>query len=73
MVAELTELTPLEKELVLKMRSLPKEKAAEVQDFVGFLSERLSRKQFMGEIYQLAEPSLRKVWDNPADAKYDDL
>ncbi len=73
MVAEVTELTALEKAFVLKLRALPEEKAAEVQDFIEFLSERLARKQFMSEIYQLAEPSFRKVWDNPADAKYDDL
>jgi hypothetical protein len=73
MVAELTELTTLEKILVQKIRALPDDKAAEVHDFIEFLSHQLTKKQFMAEIYQLAEPSFRKVWDNPLDAKYDDL
>jgi hypothetical protein len=71
MIAEVTELSALEKALVLKLRALPEEKAAEVQDFIEFLSERLEEDQLTDAAMKLSEEVLREVWDDESD--YDDL
>ena len=49
-----------EQELVNKIRSLPPEKIAVVDDFIEFLRHR-------------DDDSFKKVWDNPDDAEYDNL
>ena len=61
-----------ENALIRKIRSLPPEKVAEVEDFVEFLAQRDDR-QLTHAAGKLAEKSLRQVWDNPADAAYDRL
>ena len=61
-----------ESALIRKIRSLPPEKMAEVEDFVEFLRQREDR-QLSQAAAKLAEKALRKVWDNPADAAYDRL
>ena len=58
--------------LIRKIRSLPPERVAEVEDFVEFLSQRDDRQLTPGAA-KLAEKAFRKVWDNPADAAYDRL
>jgi hypothetical protein len=58
--------------LIRKIRSLPPEKVAEVEDFVEFLAQRDDR-QLTQAATKLAEKAFRKVWDNPADAAYDRL
>jgi len=58
--------------LIRKIRSLPPEKVAEVEDFVDFLSQREDR-QLTQAATKLSEKSFRKVWDNPDDAAYDRL
>jgi hypothetical protein len=61
-----------ESTLIRKIRSLPPEKVAEVEDFVEFLSQREDR-QLTQAAAKLAEKAFRRVWDNPADAAYDRL
>jgi hypothetical protein len=61
-----------EDSLMRKIRSLPPERVAEVEDFVEFLSQRDDR-QLTQAAARLAERSFHKVWDNPADAAYDRL
>lgn len=61
-----------EESLIRKIRSLPPEKVAEVEDFVEFLSQRDDR-QLTQAAAKLAEKAFRKVWSNPADAAYDRL
>ena len=60
------------RELFSKIRSLPPEKIAVVEDFVEFLRSRddvlLARTAA-----KVAEPSFQRVWDNPEDAVYDNL
>jgi len=63
---------PRESALIRKIRSLPPEKVAEVEDFVEFLSQREDR-QLTQAAAKLAEKAFRRVWDNPADAAYDRL
>ena len=60
-------------ELFEKLRSLPAEKIAEVEDFVDFLRQRDTDRQLAGSITRLSEDAFRKVWDNPDDADYDRL
>ena len=61
-----------EESLIRKIRSLPPERVAEVEDFVEFLSQRDDR-QLTQAAAKLAEKAFRKVWDNLADAAYDRL
>jgi Protein of unknown function (DUF2281) len=61
-----------EDSLIRKIRRLPPERVAEVEDFVEFLSQRDDR-QLTQAAAKLAEKAFRKVWDNPADAAYDRL
>jgi hypothetical protein len=63
---------PRDSALIRKIRALPPEKVAEVEDFVEFLSQREDR-QLTAAAAKLAETALRKVWNNPADAGYDHL
>lgn len=60
------------KNLIEKIRVLPPEKVAEVEDFVDFLSQRLDR-QLTQAAMKLSEGSFKSVWDNPDDAVYDNL
>lgn len=56
-----------EQTLLEKLRSLPPERLAEVEDFVDFLAHRQAGES------GLTQAALTKVWDNPADADYDRL
>lgn len=66
-------LEPAEREILAKIRSLPPDKVAEVQDFVDFLSRRAFDRQLTRAATRLSEPALAEVWDNPDDADYDRL
>lgn len=63
---------PRETALILKIRSLPPDGVAEVEDFVEFLAQRDDRR-LTRESAKLGEKAFRKVWDNPSDAAYDRL
>jgi hypothetical protein len=58
--------------LIEKIRSLPPDKAAAVEDFVEFLRQRDDRQITQGAS-KLSEKALKKVWSNSADAAYDRL
>jgi hypothetical protein len=59
--------------LIEKIRSLPPEKIAEVEDFVDFLRERDEDRRLRHDAMRLSEERLAEVWTNEADAAYDDL
>jgi hypothetical protein len=59
-------------ELLEKIKSLPPERIAEVEDFVDFLSERDDRRLVQAAA-KLSEDSFREVWDNEEDTAYDHL
>jgi hypothetical protein len=59
--------------LIDKIRSLPPEKLAEVEDFVDFLKTRDDDRLVTLAAAKLSEDSFRQVWDNPDDAEYDRL
>ncbi len=58
--------------ILSKIRELPPEKIAEVEDFIDFLAQRDDR-QLTHAAAKLSEKALAKVWDNPDDAAYDRL
>lgn len=62
-----------EQKLLEKIKRLPPEKAAEVEDFVDFLAHRQSERQLACATTRLSEEAFGKVWDNDADADYDHL
>ncbi len=56
--------------VVEKLRRLPPERVAEVEDFIDFLAQRDERR--LTQTAKLAsEDSFRRVWDNEEDAVYD--
>ncbi len=59
--------------LIEKLKDLPPEKLAEVEDFVDFLRERDDARKFTHASALLSEPAFAKVWDNDSDAEYDRL
>jgi hypothetical protein len=62
-----------EQKLLEKIKRLPPEKAAEVEDFVDFLSQRESERDLARAATRLSEDAFAKVWDNEDDADYDRL
>ena len=62
-----------EEELLDKIRRLPPERVAEVEDFVDFLRLRDEERQLTDAAAQLSEAAFARVWDHPDDADYDRL
>jgi hypothetical protein len=60
-------------DLIKKIRSLPPDRLAEVEDFVDFLSQRNDDRALSRAATELSENAFRKVWDNSDDAEYDRL
>jgi hypothetical protein len=56
-----------------KLRSLPPEKLAEVEDFVDFQRARNDDRSLVDSATQLSEKAFHNVWDNPDDSEYDRL
>ena len=59
--------------ILSKMRELPPEKVAEVEDFIDFLRQRQGDRQIRRAATKMSEKAFAKVWGNPADAAYDRL
>lgn len=57
--------------LLKKLKALPAQRRAEVEDFIDFLSGRDSDRSLVRAAMQVSERSLHMVWDNPADEDYD--
>ena len=62
-----------EQQLLEKIRRLPPERVAEVEDFVDFLRSRDEEQQLTRAASQLSEAAFAKAWDHPDDADYDRL
>jgi hypothetical protein len=62
-----------DRELIEKIRSLPADKVAEVEDFVDFLRQREEERRLAKAVSGASEVAFAKVWDNPDDAAYDCL
>jgi hypothetical protein len=59
--------------LIQKIRSLPPDRVAEVEDFVDFLAVRDQGRHLTQAATRLSEQAFRNVWDNSDDADYDQL
>jgi len=59
--------------LIEKLKSLPPERAAEMEDFVDFLRTRDQERALERAATRAAEPAFAKVWNNDDDAAYDRL
>jgi hypothetical protein len=59
--------------LIEKVRALPPERRAEVEDFVDFLQSRAGDRRLVGAAIKASEPAFKAVWDNDQDAAYDRL
>ncbi len=61
-------------DLIEKIRALPPEKVAEVEDFVDFLRDRAAGDgRLVAQAMKVSEKVFSDVWDNPDDAAYDAL
>ncbi len=65
--------SPNEQALLEKLKALPPERVAEVEDFVDFLRTRDDAQRLTRAAARAAEPAFKAVWDNPDDAAYDRL
>ena len=59
--------------LIEKIRKLPREKQAEVEDFVDFLNFRDQDRRLTQAAAKLSEDAFRRVWENDVDSAYDQL
>lgn len=59
--------------LIEKLKSLPPQRRAEVEDFVDFLKSREDDQRLAQSAARASEPVFKAVWDNPDDADYDGL
>lgn len=65
--------SPKEKSLLQKIRSLPADKIAEIEDFVDFMRYKNEDLQLTRAAAKLSEEAFKTVWNNPADDAYDRL
>ena len=62
-----------EQMLIEKIKQLPLQRLAEVEDFVDFLRTREDEQRLTQAAAKMAEASFAAVWNNDADAAYDRL
>ncbi len=62
-----------DQELIEKLKALPPQRRAEVEDFVDFLKSREDEQRLTRAATQVSEPAFKTVWENPDDAEYDHL
>jgi hypothetical protein len=59
--------------LIDKIRALPAERIAEVEDFVDFIAARTQDRALVQAASAASAPAFAKIWDNPEDDVYDAL
>ncbi len=62
-----------EQVLIEKIRQLPPQRLAEVEDFIDFLRTREDNQRLTQTATHASEPSFAAVWNNDEDAAYDRL
>ena len=62
-----------EQALIEKLKRLPPERIAEVEDVVDFQQSRDEARGFTRAAMKSSEAAFAKVWDNEDDAAYDQL
>jgi len=60
-----------ERTLIDKIRQLPPQRLAEIEDFVDFLRSREDEQRLVQDAAKAAEGSFAAVWNNDEDAAYD--
>ena len=60
-----------EKVLIEKIRQLPPQRLADVENFVDFLRTREEEYRFSHAATKASEASIAAVWNNDEDAAYD--
>jgi len=60
-----------EQVLIEKIKQLPPQRLAEVEDFVDFLRTREDEQRLTQAAAKVAEASFATVWNNDEDAVYD--
>ncbi len=66
-------MTTSERVLMDKIKQLPPQRLAEVEDFVDFLRSRSDAQGLAQAAAKVSEASFAQVWDNDEDAAYDRL
>lgn len=66
-------MTAAEQTLIDKIRQLPPQRLAEVEDFIDFLHARDEEQLITRAAAHAGEASFSQVWDNDEDAAYDRL
>jgi hypothetical protein len=66
-------MSAIEQGLIEKLRQLPPQRLAEVEDFVDFLRTREAGQRLTQAAARASEASFAAVWDNDDDAAYDQL
>jgi hypothetical protein len=64
-------MTAAEQALIEKIKQLPPQRVAEVEDFVDFLRARDDEQRLTRAAAKASEASFAAVWDNDEDAAYD--
>lgn len=64
---------PRESDLLAKLKELPPQRLAEVEDFVDFLRSRSGGRALARAATKASEPAFADVWNNDEDAVYDRL
>ena len=62
-----------EQAIIEKLKGLPPDRVAEVEDFVDFLRTRNEEQRLTQAATKASAPAFNKVWDNSEDADYDRL
>ena len=60
-----------EQVLIEKIKQLPPQRLAEVEDFVDFLRTREDEQHLTQAATRVSEASFAEVWNNDKDAAYD--
>jgi Protein of unknown function (DUF2281) len=64
-------MTATEQVLIEKIKQLPPQRMAEVEDFVDFLRAREDEQRLTQAAAKTSEASFAQVWNNDEDAAYD--
>ena len=59
--------------LLAKIQALPRERIAEIEDFVEFIAARERDRSLARAAAASSAPSFAEIWNNPEDDAYDAL
>jgi hypothetical protein len=59
--------------LIQKLKRLPPQRVAEVEDFIDFLDARERSNDLVTGAARVSEAAFKAVWDNVEDSEYDRL